>query len=233
MYPERRTIRIDKKGKAKSRLISKQTIKSVLRILLTAAVIVFLFIVLIKIIMPREIPVVNPPPQEKNIEPGPLKETLNEDGDDLSQDQNDTFFDDGEGETLIEEVEEPHDISGIYTGDGEVEMGSRVVEWNFDIEFIENQFDTVDGRIYSYDNTSESSFSEMGFVLSASSLEMEVYQNGRLIIETTRAFESEEGNVFSMNELRQFYIYVTPKKIGMPTDSIPKAFLTNRENTPL
>ncbi len=233
MYPERRTIKINKKGEAKSRIISIQTLKSVLRILFTSAIIVFLVIVLIKIIMPRENPVLNPPPQEEKIEPASPDEGLKANGDDLSQDPSDTYFDDEEGETIVEEVEESYDISGIYTGNGEVETGGRVVTWEFDIEFIGNQFNMVDGRIYSYDDIFESPVSETGFKLSASSLEMEVYEKGSVIFETTQIFDSEKSNVFSLNEQRQFYIYVTPKKIGMSIDSIPKVFLIDRENTPL
>ena len=232
MYSEGRNIKINKNKDEKSQIVSTQTLKSVLRILVASAVIVFLVIVLIKIIMPRENPFLNPP-QEENIEPASPDEGLKANEDDLSQDLNDTYFDEEEGETIIEEEDESYDISGIYTGSGEMEMEDRLVTWEFDIEFIGNQFNMVEGSLYSYDDIFESPVSEMLFNLSVNNLEMEVYEEGSIIFETTHIFDFEESNIFSINEERQFYIYLTPKKIGMSIDSIPKGFLTDREGTPL
>lgn len=232
MYQDRRTIKSNEKKDVKSRAISTSTLKSILRILVASAVIVFLVIVLIKIIMPRENPVLNPP-QEENIEPASPDEGLKANEDDLSQYPNDTYFDEEEEDILIEEEEESYDISGIYTGSGEMEMEDRLVTWEFDVEFIENQFNMVEGRLYSFDDIFESPVNEIGFSISVNNLEMEVYEKGGVIFETTRIFDPEKSNVFSLNEDRQFYIYLTPKKIGMPIDSIPQDFLTEKENTPL
>lgn len=210
------------------------------RALIISVMIIVLGIVFLKIIISDENKT-TPPKDEEKVAPAVTEKTpevVYDDTDSYEYDEDDSYTEEDSyaEEDYTDEMEEETEVTlgltGEYKGYGEVEEDDQSTTWEFNITFMEDDFLSVEGVVKYNDYVSEL-YVELEFTLSANRLEMYVWESETGEFDIKGVFDMDAVNLFSIDEQRQFFVYVTPKKVNATIDSIPEKFNNVNESTPL
>ncbi len=226
------------------------TPKRIVRILFLVAGFVLLGTIFLMIVIPRDRGAVTPPAGDfssKDKTTGKVKDNKkveapkkDEDYAVPEDDVESTDLEGGDVEAgLDDEGEEGEgeegagDYAGVYVGTGESETADTRTVWEISMELSKDSFVYINCRVNQIENTVEGTGSETVFTILGNSIDMKLSAAGKDDIVITSEFNGKTAKVFSVNEQRQFFLYVTPRKVNINTALLPKGMLTAGGNTPL
>jgi hypothetical protein len=184
------------------------------RLILTAGLAVFLAVVFIRIILPggKE----TPAPRETAPPKAPAG---------------------GTGERPVAGGTPALEVGGVeihaVRGEGAEPADDPTVTWEIALGFSGSDLLRLEGSVTHTETIGEPPASEVAFSVLPGRCHLTVSEKGVLAVDWEGAFDPEDASLFTIDEGGRLYILLTPKKLGMPPDSIPARLLTKGADTQL
>ncbi|MBN1571818.1 MAG: hypothetical protein JW984_01340 [Deltaproteobacteria bacterium] len=237
--------RRDKGAKVKKKSIGT-TPGRIVRIVSLVAGFVLLGTIFLMIVIPRERGTVAPPAGDFSAKDGAAEKIKeNETKEAPETDDDNTVIEDSEepAELGEEEVDADKDVvgeekgipdfSGVYTGTGESETADSKTVWEVSMELSGDSYVYIEGKVNHVEDTVKGTGSGMEFTISENSVELKISATDKDDILISSRFDKNTVNIFSLNEQRQFFLYVTPKKVNINTVLLREKLPSVKEHTPL
>lgn len=221
----------------------------VARILFMTALFAGLGVLFLLIVLPKDRGAVPPPAGEITApdsaggadEESTDDEVMTEPGDDEIYGESEIDEEPAEtagGEEATDDVEEEVEVldyTGVYMGAGETEFNEVRNNWDISMELSGDSYVYIDGKVGEISDPDKGTGSDLKFTILERTFEMTLSQTGKDDIVVTSQFEGGKGSIFSVNDKRQFFLYVTPKKVNINLEAtlLPKEMLKAKEHTPL
>jgi hypothetical protein len=219
----------------------------IFKMLLLIAGIVGLAVIFLLMVLPRDRVPAPPikkftPPEKMNEKPkgDTVKIDPKIDKNSIEPEIDEDLFDPGEDdfETVVLEEDEVNeekvlDYTGVYVGAGEIEIANSSTMWEFSMEISGDRYLYVEGKVNYIEDSRNGTGKEITFVILEDSIEMKISQTNKDEVVITGNFDGEKANIFSVNDRRQFFLYVTPGKVNIDTKPLLEKLLIKKENTPL
>jgi hypothetical protein len=203
----------------KTRPLRDRATVRLLRLLFTAGLAVILAIVLFRMIAPdRERGV---PAPEAEVDGAITPEHTDEGQSERSAGGETTALEDTEG------------VPVTYRGEGAEPTDDPRLTWKMTLEIADRTLQLLDGSVVVRDFTGEPSVSDLSFSIDPHQYRIGLTESETVTVSLDGAYDPVTASLFSINEKGQFFIYLTPKKLGTPTNAVPARFLPERENSPL
>ena len=221
------------------------TPRRILRIVFLVAGFVLLGTIFLMIVVPRDRGAVTPPagdisPEEKATEE--VKDKVKEEAPEVDEDyagpeddEESTDLEEGDTEAgLDDEGEEAAvDYAGVYIGAGDSETADTRTGWDISMELSGDSFVSIDCKVNHIEDVVSGAGSGAEFRITANSIDLNISTTGKDDIVITSEFDGKTAEIFTINEQRQFFLFVTPRKVNVNTALLPKELLTAGGNTPL
>lgn len=220
----------------------------IIRIVLMTVLFIGLGVLFLLIVLPGERGTTPPPTGDEISSPAKAGEEPKDDTTEAEPEDDDAYteseIDEGlteadEGDAGTDEAGESEkkilDYTGVYLGAGETEIDEMRTVWEISMELSGESYVYVDGKIDYFDDPAKGTGKGLEFTILEKTFEMTLSQTGKDDIVVTSQFDGGKGSLFSVNENRQVFLYVTPSKvnINVETTLLPKEMLKAKEHTPL
>jgi hypothetical protein len=203
----------------KTRPVKDQATSRLLRLLVTAGIAVILAMVLFRMIVSdRERGA--PTPEAKD--DGTV--ALENSGEGTStgpMDGNKTGSKDSEGKPVT------------YRGEGAEPSDDPKLAWEMTLEMSDRTLLLLEGGVVVHDFAGEPPISDLSFSIDPHSYRIDLTESETVTVGLEGTYDPAAASLFSVNEIGQFFIYLTPKKLRVPLKSVPARFLSERENSAL
>ncbi len=120
-----------------------------------------------------------------------------------------------------------------YRGEGAEPSDDPKLVWEMTIEMSDRTLQLLDGSVVVRDFTGEPPISDLSFSIDPHTYRIDLTESETVSVRLDGTYDPATASLFSTNETGQFFIYLTPKKLGAPLKAVPARFLPERENTPL
>jgi hypothetical protein len=206
--PRRKKTSVPFKDRASTKL---------LRLILTAALAIILAVVFIKIVIPANDAGTPPPNTSGYVTPGRTAE-----GRVQAPEPSDAETPIGEGET-----------AAIYRGQGGEPADNPRITWDITLDISARTLRLLEGSVVTRKSAGEPPTSDFSFSITPNSYMMKLSESGTAAVSLGGAYEPSAAAPFSIDDKNQFFIYLTPKKLSLPSGAVAPRFLTQRENSAL
>jgi hypothetical protein len=190
----------------------------ILRFVLTIVLAIVLAVVFMKMIMPGKDVNTPQPKAVKTITPQKTAEGRIE-----SSNGNDVNIPDGAGE----------ETERIYRGEGGEPVDDPKITWEITVEISGQTLRLLTGSVAVREFAGDLPTSDFSFSVAPNRYVMKLTESGTASVLLDGPYDPLIATPFSINDRNQFFIYLTPKKLSVPSGAVPSRFLTERENSPL
>jgi len=136
----------------------------------------------------------------------------------------------------VDESAEPTDsgeVVRVYHGQAEEPVDDPKISWEITLEMSDRALLLLEGNVIVREFAGDPPKSDFSFTITPNRYLIALTESETVTAEINDTYNPLTADLFSVNDKGQFFIYLTPKKLSMPSGTLPPRFLIEKENTSL